>query len=975
MRRALVILSCALLACEEAATDPCLECTSDAATTPDADMPEIGDTMSPDAGFADAAPPDTAPPDGGWLAPDVGAPLGRSTCAPCGPDCPGVCVNTGGPPFCVDACTGTPDACAAGMSCYDLGAESVCVPPVARCDWPLGFDALCFGDTSACHPDRDTCQGDVLGFGYCTSACTGDDCPLAHSCGVGDEGSRVCIFDLAPDAERCGREARADEAPCASDGDCAPGLVCVKGEETLPGICANACDASCAGECRFDTSGRAVCLPDRCACRGTALEEGDLVTDALAAAGLTRCSAVTSPPEWSQNPPDLLDDPYRMSFVNRILAEPFRGTEWAGSLVRELAGSPSTSPLGRAESAIVTLSRALDRDAIRVPESPIDLIDPLTRAIVEFDLAANGAPDEARIRAAASALPLALQLAVARVVAGAQRALEARARTFGVFDDASVQAIFDYGAGFIAPRADDLVLNILAPGVADALVSSIPHAELYGGAADLIAAIESSGIRELGLVPSTTTATTAGLLFDVATAAGRIAIGDSGNGIYAGADFPENERWVILIDLGGADEYRIGAGGTQSADNPVSVLIDLGGRDDYGYVETEAAVGPRLPADSGGRRAGEYPQSLSETPRQGGARVGIAVLADLGTDADTYRSPRLSQGSASFGVGVLVDEGGDDFYEVEVAGQGAASFGIGLLVDGGGSDFYRGYQEAQGFGFARGAGLVLDAGGDDRYELDVGDPALGGDPLYPAEQRPEASNASLGQGFGFGRRDDQQRGFMSGGLGILEDLAGDDHYRSSIFGGGGGYWFGAGILADREGADHYDGLWYVLGAAAHYALGFLLDGAGNDSYGREWTAINVTLGAGHDFSSAFLVDKSGNDEYRGTRISMGAGNASGSGIFVDAAGDDSYELATTYGLGAAGLLDPDLRGEGSPRRKTDFFGVFVDAGGSDAYVTPDGAPGDDRVWIQMQSQDDPAIAQVEKGVGIDGTAPAGLAGW
>ena len=195
--------------------------------------------------------------------------------------------------------------------------------------------------------------------------------------------------------------------------------------------------------------------------------------------------------------------------------------------------------------------------------------------------------------------------------------------------------------------------------------------------------------------------------------------------------------WALLVDLGGDDTYRVTAGGNVSARNSVSVLLDLGGDDHYGYVEVPHPLDDaRLVSDADGRytpTAGpdedNGPTSFSQTPRQGGGRMGTATLVDLGGGDDEYRSLRLSQGTGVFGTGVLVDDAGDDVYLGEAAMQGAAAFGIGLLYDGGGNDERRAYQFAQGFAYARAAGAIYDVDGDDVYFLDPGDPDAGGDPV------------------------------------------------------------------------------------------------------------------------------------------------------------------------------------------------------------------------------------------------------
>jgi hypothetical protein len=307
--------------------------------------------------------------------------------------------------------------------------------------------------------------------------------------------------------------------------------------------------------------------------------------------------------------------------------------------------------------------------------------------------------------------------------------------------------------------------------------------------------------------------------------------------------------------------------------------------------------------------------------------------------------------------------------------QGAAMFGIGLLLDLGGSDVRRAYTQAQGFGFARGAGLIYDLAGDDQYLLDNGDPMFGGDPLYPSAQRPTNSNASLGQGFGFGRRaDTSDRAFMSGGIGILIDVAGADRYVGSVFVQGGGYWWGTGILADEAGDDHYDGMWYAMGTGAHSALGLLLDRAGNDVYGGTLPRVNVTIGGGHDLSAGFVIDEEGDDTYYGSRITLGSGYSNGMGFLIDNRGDDAYSANSPLSIGGAGLLETGLADPGSPRRKVKVIGIFIDAGGSDAYEVGGMTPatiGDGRMWTGAQSMD-PAVRRIELGSGIDATGDSTL---
>ena len=500
---------------------------------------------------------------------------------------------------------------------------------------------------------------------------------------------------------------------------------------------------------------------------------------------------------------------------------------------------------------------------------------------------------------------------------------------------------------------------------------------MYGAAVDILDAIAAADLTRFAETgTSTTVVEPTELLFDQPTPIGRIAVAGAESHLYRPAQVGPGEPWALLVDLGGNDEYRNAAGGTIEPDNVASILIDLGGEDTYGYVEAPifADIG-RLPSDNFGRyrprgpvEVDNGPISLSQTPRQGGGRLGTGILIDYGPDSDTYRSLRMSQGAGLFGTGILIDEGGDEVYESETVSQGAGAFGIGIHLDLGGQDERRAYQMSQGFAFARGIGLSYDTDGNDVYFLNPGDPNVGGDPLYFSAQRAGRANSSLGQGFAFGRRADADRTFMSGGVGLLIDGRGDDEYTASIFAQGGGFWFGMGILADRAGNDRYDALWYAMATGAHFATGLLLEGDGDDVYGGTLPRVNVTIAGAHDFTASFLIDEAGNDDYRGSRISLGAGNVNGMGVFIDRAGDDLYDTRATYALGSAGLLEQGAADPGSPRRKVNSVGIFIDAAGQDRYTVADEPAmpyANDTMWLQTNNMD-PIVAATELGIGIDG---------
>jgi len=377
-----------------------------------------------------------------------------------------------------------------------------------------------------------------------------------------------------------------------------------------------------------------------------------------------------------------------------------------------------------------------------------------------------------------------------------------------------------------------------------------------------------------------------------------------------------------------------------------------------------------LPEDEDGRYSPPAPPnetngpfSFSNRNRQGAGRLGVGMLYDLGGDSDVYNSLRISQGTGIFGTGVLYDDGGDDVYMAESVSQGAGVFGIGILIDDGGSDQYFGYTGMQGFAYAAGFGLLYDTAGNDSYVAYLGDPDMGGYPLYFSPQNPGKSNSSMSQGFGFGRRADFTDGvFMSGGFGILRDVDGDDVYSCDIFGEGGGYWFGTGILADGGGDDSYEGRWYVLGAAAHYATGIFIESGGNDVYNKNLPLMNASVGLGHDWSLGIFLDEEGDDEYWAPSLSVGAGNADGFGYFIDKDGNDLYSSTANNTFGFANAGD-----YGTYPVYQDFIcvGIFLDAGGADGYDRPDmSLPLEDNsTWLTPPAH--PDMEDIEKGGGMD----------
>lgn len=369
----------------------------------------------------------------------------------------------------------------------------------------------------------------------------------------------------------------------------------------------------------------------------------------------------------------------------------------------------------------------------------------------------------------------------------------------------------------------------------------------------------------------------------------------------------EDPNTFLVIDTGGKDTYvNIPANG--SARNWASVVLDRAGDDLY---LSDPALATTPVAKWDGRKGG------GNLPGPGGALLGYSVLIDA-TGDDRYVTHRPGLGSGLLGFGILLDEGGTDRYDAYQNSQGYGAFGGGILEDAAGDDVYEGFSQVQGMGQTAGFGYLIDRAGNDRY--------VANDEVIDVPSPQSAQhNVSMAQGAGNGRRADySDNQSLSGGLGILFDLGGNDSYSAGVFAQGVGYWQGIGALWDVAGDDRYLAQWYAQGASAHFAIGYLEDGDGNDRYGAP---MNMAMGAGHDFGYGMLLERAGNDVYQAPNLSLGAGNANGLGMFVDFAGDDGYEATgLTLGRGAEAPAN-SLRSRGL------CLGVFIDLGGTDRYPT------------------------------------------
>jgi 1-acyl-sn-glycerol-3-phosphate acyltransferase len=377
--------------------------------------------------------------------------------------------------------------------------------------------------------------------------------------------------------------------------------------------------------------------------------------------------------------------------------------------------------------------------------------------------------------------------------------------------------------------------------------------------------------------------------------AGRIALGGAGADDYRGPH-------LLIVDTGGNDSYT-GTGGARFPVHPVSILLDRTGNDRY------------APADSAG-------------PGVGGALGALAVVVDLEGD-DTWTSWRLGLGAALFGAGLVYDRSGNDTYESFDFSQGAAAWGLGVLNDQTGNDRYLIRRAGQGFGGPGGVGILIDAG---RADADSGD-------VYAVH--PVGSRLTQGVGMGI-QRSAAGAPRLAGGMGLLLDGCGNDHYTAESRALGAATLDGLGGLLDWAGDDVYRARSTgCLGFGERGGVGLIIEWEGSDTY----DAAGGALGIGIDAGIGIAFDRNGNDSYTAAMLALGSSLPYSIGIFLEGEGSDTYRQKPDsppedLGWRRETQLGQLLRGAG----------LFLDLGGDDVYDKLQthrgslGQPGDRRRW-------------------------------
>lgn len=322
---------------------------------------------------------------------------------------------------------------------------------------------------------------------------------------------------------------------------------------------------------------------------------------------------------------------------------------------------------------------------------------------------------------------------------------------------------------------------------------------------------------------------------------------------------------LFLADLGGNDFHAID-GPADFSGHP-QLVVDFAGDDHF------AATVP-----------GGYAAGLGRA----------AIVVDMEGN-DRYFGGAQAYGYGLFGVGALFDLAGDDRYTARHHGQGAGWFGLGVLFDGGGRDVYLLQALGQGLGLPEGLGVLVDQGGDDDvYSALGGAPTNYGTPgLFDAWAQGVARGlrgiapGGVGLLVDYGGEDEYDAGsFAQGGayyrgVGQLLDRGpGGDAFLGSRYSLGWGAHGGVGRFHNAAGDDRYATRHVVAGGLAwDYSLALFHDAAGDDFY----RLPGFSAGSAAHGSMAIFVDAGGTDLYQDTTPAQAAPGEPNLAVYFDGA--------------------------------------------------------------------------------------------
>jgi len=276
-----------------------------------------------------------------------------------------------------------------------------------------------------------------------------------------------------------------------------------------------------------------------------------------------------------------------------------------------------------------------------------------------------------------------------------------------------------------------------------------------------------------------------------------------------------------IIDSSGNDEYTGSYISLAAGIFGVGLIEDIRGDDRYeGKTCSEGAgfFGLGMLVDRGGNDI--YLSTLEAQAFS--STMGVGILCDYEGDDIYYAGGRyihhpllpdqfrsFAQGfsigirdHASGGISILFDKNGNDVYYSEVYAQGTSYwYSFGALVDLEGNDAYHAAEYAQGAGIHLSTGILIDSTGNDMYYSRFG-PSQGEGHDYSVGilidmEGDDSYTVSGGQGIG-----------LNNSCGIFVDFSGNDYYTSrETYGQSGANWargsIGIGVFEDLGGEDIY----------------------------------------------------------------------------------------------------------------------------------------------------------------------------
>jgi len=354
-----------------------------------------------------------------------------------------------------------------------------------------------------------------------------------------------------------------------------------------------------------------------------------------------------------------------------------------------------------------------------------------------------------------------------------------------------------------------------------------------------------------------------GEYLEFTTPYGKVCIGDTASQYYYGdlfivIDYGGDDTYLVqregghkstyILDYGGDDSYNFERSRISPFALGMSIVADFAGDDIYSggsWCIGAGLLGGGIWWDKSGDD-----RYFGDTFTMGAGCLGFGILRDDGGN-DIYQAALFSQGFGFVaGAGVLYDRDGNDRYSAggkykdilrysdhylslsQGFGYGIRPYlsgGVGLLVDNGGNDVYESDIFAQGCSYWWSLGVLSDKSGHDKYLSYQYAQGCGTHMTLGCLYDGSGNDLYFGKGLMQGCGHD--RSFAA-----LLDAAGDDNYIAYDLSQGAGSANGNGLLVDLQGNDAYvvkdakNTQGYGNERRDYGSIGIMIDMGGRDSY-------------------------------------------------------------------------------------------------------------------------------------------------